>query len=59
MPQADPDRTEYVHVTLPADPVHLRTLRHETRRCLASLPMSPDRREEVVLAVSAYFGLNA
>jgi anti-sigma regulatory factor (Ser/Thr protein kinase) len=52
MPQADPSRTGYVHVTLPADPEHLQILRHETRRCLASLPMSPDRREEVVLAVS-------
>jgi serine/threonine-protein kinase RsbW len=52
MPLARPDRTEYVHVTLPADPEHLPTLRHEVRRCLASLPMSQDRQEEVVLAVS-------
>jgi len=41
-----------VHLTLPADREHLHTLRREVRRCLASLPISQDRREEVVLAVS-------
>jgi serine/threonine-protein kinase RsbW len=51
MPQAGPYRTEYVHLTLPADLEHLQTLRNEVRRCLASLPMSQDRREDVVLAV--------
>jgi serine/threonine-protein kinase RsbW len=37
---------------LPADAEHLRILRREVSRCLASLPMSQDRREEVLLAVS-------
>jgi anti-sigma regulatory factor (Ser/Thr protein kinase) len=52
MPHARSDQTEYVHLTLPATPEHVRTLRHEVMRCLASLPMSQVRREEVVLAVS-------
>ena len=52
MPQAGPDRTEYVHFTLPADLEHLRPLRYEVTRCLASLPISHDRRDEVALAVS-------
>jgi serine/threonine-protein kinase RsbW len=52
MPEPSSDLTEYVHLTLPADAEHLRTLRHEVRRRLASLPMRQDRREEVVLAVS-------
>jgi anti-sigma regulatory factor (Ser/Thr protein kinase) len=52
LPLARPGRTEYVHLTLPADAEHLRILRREVRRCLASLPMSQDRREEVLLAVS-------
>ena len=52
MPEASSDQTEYVHLILPADALHLRTLRHELRRCLASLPMSQDRQDEVVLAVS-------
>jgi anti-sigma regulatory factor (Ser/Thr protein kinase) len=56
MPEAGSEQTEYVHLTLPADAEQLRTLRHELRRCLASLPMSQDRQEEVVLAVSEAAG---
>jgi anti-sigma regulatory factor (Ser/Thr protein kinase) len=51
MPPTGRDRREYVHLTVPAAPAHLQTVRHEVMRCLASLPMSQDRREEVVLAV--------
>jgi serine/threonine-protein kinase RsbW len=51
MPHAPSDQTEYVHLTLPATPEHLQTLRHEVMRCLAPLPMAQDRREEVLLAV--------
>src|SRR3954451_9840393 len=51
MPHAPSEQAEYVHLTLPAAPGHLQALRHEVMRCLAPLPMSQDRREEVVLAV--------
>jgi anti-sigma regulatory factor (Ser/Thr protein kinase) len=51
MPHARSDQTEYAHLTLPATPEHLQSLRHEVMRCLASLPMPQDRREELLLAV--------
>ena len=51
MPHTRPDMTEFVHLTLPARPAHLCALRREVARWLAALPMSQDRREEVVLAV--------
>src|SRR3954452_21373304 len=51
VPHAQSKQTEYLHLTLKATPEHLRTLRHEVMRCLASLPMPQDRREEVVVAV--------
>jgi hypothetical protein len=50
MPHARSDQTEYAHLTLPATPEHLQSLRHEVMRCLASLPMPQDRREELLLA---------
>ncbi len=51
MPHARSDQTEYAYLTLPATPEHLQALRHEVMRCLASLPMPQDRREELLLAV--------
>ncbi len=51
MPHARSDQIEYAHLTLPATPEHLQTLRHEMTRCLTSLPMCQDRRQEVLLAV--------
>jgi hypothetical protein len=44
MPHAPSDQTEYAHLTLPATPEHLQSLRREVMRFLASLPMSQDRR---------------
>ncbi len=51
MPHAPSEQTEYVHLTLPATPEHLQTLRHEVMRRLAPLPMAQERREEVLVAV--------
>jgi serine/threonine-protein kinase RsbW len=51
MSHARSDQIEYAHLTLPATPQHLQTLRHEVTRFLASLPICQDRREEVLLAV--------
>jgi anti-sigma regulatory factor (Ser/Thr protein kinase) len=51
-PHAHPDRTEFVHLTLPADPAHLPPLRNRLRGCLAALPMPPTRQDEVILAVA-------
>ena len=45
------DRTEYVHLTLPAEPAQLAPLRHAMAEYLGALPLSPDRRDEVILAV--------
>ena len=45
------DRAEYVHLTLPADAAHLCRLRHAMNRYLGALPLTPDRRDEIVLAV--------
>ncbi len=45
------DRTEYVHLTLPAQPAQLRMLRCAMDEYLSPLPLAPDRRDEVVLAV--------
>jgi serine/threonine-protein kinase RsbW len=52
MLDTDLDRTEFVHLTLPADPARLPPLRRQLRRCLAPLPMPPDRQDEVHLAVA-------
>src|SRR5688500_14638569 len=52
MLDTDLDRTEFVHLTLPADPARLPPLRRQLRRCLAPLPMPPDRQDEVLLAVA-------
>ncbi len=45
------DRAEYVHLTLPADAVHLCRLRHVMSEYLGAFPLTPDRRDEIVLAV--------
>jgi anti-sigma regulatory factor (Ser/Thr protein kinase) len=45
------DRAEYVHLTLPADARHLCRLRRAMREYLGALPLTPDRRDEIVLAV--------
>ena len=45
------DLAEYVHLTLPAEPPHLCRLRHAMNKYLSALPLSPDRRDEIVLAV--------
>lgn len=44
-------RAEYVHLTLPAEPSQLCGLRHSMNEYLAALPLPPDRRDEIVLAV--------
>jgi anti-sigma regulatory factor (Ser/Thr protein kinase) len=44
-------RTEYVHLTVPAEPAQLAPLRHAMAEYLAPLPLSPDRRDEIILAV--------
>ena len=44
------DRTEYVHLTLPAEPAQLAPLRHAMRDYLSPLPLARDRRDEIVLA---------
>jgi len=45
------DRTEYVHLALPADAVHLCQLRQAMNGYLSALPLTPDRRDEIVVAV--------
>lgn len=45
------DRTEYVHLTLPAEAAQLGRLRHAMSGYLGALPLPRDRREEIVLAV--------
>jgi anti-sigma regulatory factor (Ser/Thr protein kinase) len=45
------DRAEYVHLTLPAQAAHLCRLRHAMNQYLSAFPLSPDRRDEIVLAV--------
>jgi anti-sigma regulatory factor (Ser/Thr protein kinase) len=45
------DRTEYVHLTLPAEPTQLRRLRRAIDEYLSSLLLARDRRDEIVLAV--------
>jgi serine/threonine-protein kinase RsbW len=51
MPDTDLDRTEFLYLTLPAEPDRLPPLRRQLRRCLAPLPIPPDRQDEVLLAV--------
>ena len=46
-----PDRAEYVHLTVPADAVHLCRLRHAMNEYLSAFPLTSDRRDEIVLAV--------
>jgi anti-sigma regulatory factor (Ser/Thr protein kinase) len=45
------DRAEYVHLTLPAEAAHLFGLRHAMNEYLRAFPLTPDRRDEIVLAV--------
>jgi anti-sigma regulatory factor (Ser/Thr protein kinase) len=45
------DRAEYVHLTLPAQAGHLCRLRHVIDEYLSVFPLTPDRRDEIVLAV--------
>jgi len=45
------DRTEYVHLTLPADAAHLCGLRNAMNEYLSALPLTPHRRDEIVMAV--------
>jgi len=45
------DRAEYVHLTMPANPENLYRLRHAMAGYLGALPLEPDRRDEIVLAV--------
>ena len=45
------DRAEYVRLTMPARPEHLYRLRHAMAGYLSALPLEPDRRDEIVLAV--------
>ena len=47
----DPDRAEYVRLILPAEAAHLCRLRRAMREYLGGLPLTPDRRDEIVLAV--------
>jgi len=47
----DPDRTEFLHLSLPADPAQLPALRQRVRRCIAALPIPPQQQAETVLAV--------
>lgn len=51
MTATDHDRIEYVQLTMPADPAQLPLLRQQVRRCVAGLPISPQRQYETVLAV--------
>ena len=51
MTTTDPDRTEFLHLTLPADPAQLPALRRKVRRCVAGLPIPPHQQSETVLAV--------
>jgi len=51
MTSTDPDRTEFWQLSLPADPAQLPALRQQVRRCLAGLPIPPQRQSETVLAV--------
>ena len=44
-------RAEYVHLTLPAQAAHLCRLRHVMNDYLSAFPLTPDRRDEIVLAV--------
>ena len=50
MPPSE-DRAEYVHLTLPAQAAHLCRLRHTMTEYLSAFPLTPDRRDEIVLAV--------
>jgi anti-sigma regulatory factor (Ser/Thr protein kinase) len=45
------DRTEYVRLTVPAEPAQLGRLRHAMDAHLSPLPLPRNRREEIVLAV--------
>ena len=45
------DRAEYVHLTMPAQAEHLCRLRHAVKEFLGALPLTPDRQDEIVLAV--------
>ena len=45
------DRAEYVHLTLPARAAHLCRLRHVMHGYLRAFPLTPERRDEIVLAV--------
>ena len=45
------DRAEYVHLTMPARAEHLCRLRHAVKGFLSALPLTPDRQDEIVLAV--------
>jgi serine/threonine-protein kinase RsbW len=45
------DRAEYVHVTLPAAAANLCRLRHSMYEFLGALPLTPDRQDEIVLAI--------
>ena len=45
------NRTEYVRLAMPADATHLCRLRHAMTEYLGVLPLTPDRRDEIVLAI--------
>jgi serine/threonine-protein kinase RsbW len=45
------ERTEFLHLSLRADPTQLPALRQQLRRCVAGLPIPPLRQSETVLAV--------
>jgi serine/threonine-protein kinase RsbW len=51
MHNSDQDRTEFLHVTLPARLNQLPVLRQQVRRCVAGLAIPPDRQAETILAV--------
>ena len=44
-------QAEFVHLTLPAKPAHLCRLRRAMSEYLGALPLTPDRRDEILLAV--------
>ena len=45
-------RTEFLRLTVPAQAAGLAPLRRQLRRCLAPLPISAHRKDELLLAVS-------
>lgn len=45
------DRAEFVHLTLPAEAAHLCRLRRAMNEYLSAFPLTPERRDEIVLAV--------